>query len=272
MGRNFYAFCLPCCSLPLKGNFRSRVFIWVPETHGFLPMPGHWSSSSHKEQGKCPLCTVGLQRQTWDGLHQRSQPPAAPTSSEAPSFVPFYHKPNVPFFFPVFSLMIWHKSLLIPSYHVLCLLHLFTPLCSLHLLFPSVHLSCFSRVSASSALLVLQVVKRWHILGLAPSMSLFWALPRTQAGTGSTTAAAEHLCIPVLNPRPVAYLCQGLSSRADSSLQTWKQPWDHLPDMRYVCCLGALLPFQIVGLSFMLCFILWKNIHFSLLDIFLISL
>lgn len=56
-------------------------------------------------------------RHTWGGLHQRSQPPAAPTSSEALSFVPFYHKPNVPFFSPVFSLMIWHKSLLIPFYH-----------------------------------------------------------------------------------------------------------------------------------------------------------
>lgn len=201
------------------------------------------------------------------------KPPAASTSSALSSGCTLLSQARCGFFVafpPVFSLKIWHKSLLSPSYHILCLLHL---------LFPSpvsfsqhFHFCCPSCFAACEEVAYFGAF--WHILGFAPSMSMLWALPHTQAGTGSTAAAAEHFCSSVLSPRPVACLCQGLSSGPDGSLQSWRQLWEHLPDMSG-WAVHAVCVFFYPSRSWphpLCCVLSCGKITFSLLDIFLVFL
>lgn len=77
------------------------------------------------------------------------KPPAASTSSALSSGCTLLSQARCGFFVafpPVFSLKIWHKSLLSPSYHILCLLHLLFP--SPVLFFQCFHFCCPSCFAA----------------------------------------------------------------------------------------------------------------------------
>lgn len=174
-----------------------------------------------RDRGNVPFALRGLQWQTWKGLPWRSQTP-----SSSHIFTPqFWLYPSIiskMCLFCVFLVSFFSQDLTQVSPYSFLPRALFTPFAVSFpapvLFLQGFHFCCPSCVAGCEE--VAHFGTFWASL---PPWACFGLCLTRRLCTGSAAAAAEHLCSSVLNPWPVACLCRGLSSGADSSLQSWRQ-------------------------------------------------